>query len=374
MANNPVLDEDFDQESVPAPPPVHYVEQALLGSLLLDPRLLADTGPLKPDHFGDRAHAGLFAAMRAVPAPDPERHMKDPVWLNTVLERARPEAPGLTVSYLHALVQVSRWTKHAGAYALMIRADHARRTLKVRAEQLARTATDITLPNPATATLAQADALTCYVDELAGRFAPHPGSLPRPPMPAPPPRDTGEEALEEERLFLATATAHPTDLTAMRWLQSGDFAHPLHGALFQCVTALMRRGDPVDPITVLWEAQHHGLLTVDTVPADLISLVSTPVGSPEHWGERILQRALLAQAHTVALRIAAFADDPAKTPHQLTTGSRRALADFTAVRTRWQRATAKPAQPSPLRTGRARPTTRAGPTPRATAATARVSR
>lgn len=374
MANNPVLDEDFDQESVPAPPPVHYVEQALLGSLLLDPRLLADTGPLKPDHFGDHAHAALFAAMRAVPAPDPEQHLKDPVWLNTVLERARPEAPGLTTSYLHALVQVSRWTKHVGAYALMIRADHARRTLKVHAEQLARAATDITLPNPATATLAQADALTRYVDELAGQFTPHPGSLPRTPVPAPPPRDTGEEVLEEERLFLATATAHPTDLTAMRWLQAGDFAHPLHGALFQCVTALMRRGNPVDPITVLWEAQHHGLLTVDTVPADLISLVSTPVGSPEHWGERILQRALLAQAHTVALRIAALADDPANTPHQLTTGSRRALADFTAVRTRWQRATAKPAQPSPLRTGRARPTTRAGPTPRATAPTARVSR
>ncbi|MFE7358789.1 DnaB-like helicase N-terminal domain-containing protein [Streptomyces sp. NPDC057543] len=317
MANNPLLDEDFGIGDVPVPPPVHYVEQALLGSLLLDPRLLADTGPLKPDHFDDRAHAALFAAMRAVPAPDPERHIKDPVWLNSVLERARPEAPGLTVSYLHSLVQVSRWPKHVGAYALMIRADHARRTLKAQAEQLARTSTDITLPNPATATLAQADILTCYVDELAGQFAPHPGSLPRTPMPAPPPRGTGEEVLEEERLFLATATAHPTRLTAMRWLQSGDFAHPLHGALFQCVTALVHRGDPVDPITVLWEAQHRGLLTAGTVPADLISLVSTPVGSPEHWGERILQRAVLAQAHTVALRITAFADDPSNTPHQL---------------------------------------------------------
>lgn len=78
MANNPLLDEDFGIGDVPAPPPMHYVEQALLGSLVLDPRLMTDTGPPKPDHFDDRAHAGLFAAMRAAPAPDPEQHTKEP--------------------------------------------------------------------------------------------------------------------------------------------------------------------------------------------------------------------------------------------------------------------------------------------------------
>ncbi|EMF01248.1 hypothetical protein H340_07326 [Streptomyces mobaraensis NBRC 13819 = DSM 40847] len=71
-----------------------------------------------------------------------------------------------------------------------------------------------------------------------------------------------------------------------------------------------------------------------------MALVSAPVGSPEHWGEYILQRALLAHAHLAALRIQAFTDDPANSPHRLITGSRRALAELTAVRARWQRAIA----------------------------------
>ncbi|MEU5590111.1 hypothetical protein [Streptomyces chrestomyceticus] len=87
-------------------------------------------------------------------------------------------------------------------------------------------------------------------------------------------------------------------------------------------------------------------------------------------GDKLLRRALLAQAHTTALRIRAFTDDAANTPHQLTTGSRRALADLTALRTRWQRATHAPATP------RSPAVPRAGPRLRATAASpaTRVSR
>ncbi|MFE0377279.1 hypothetical protein ACFW1M_17205 [Streptomyces inhibens] len=68
-----------------------------------------------------------------------------------------------------------------------------------------------------------------------------------------------------------------------------------------------------------------------------MSLISTPVGSPEHWGEKVVQRALLDRAHAVATRITTYTEDPANTPHQLITGSRRALVDLTALRTRWQR-------------------------------------
>ncbi|MFI7406535.1 DnaB-like helicase N-terminal domain-containing protein [Streptomyces sp. NPDC049541] len=196
---------------------------------------------------------------------------------------------------------------------------------------------------------------------MAGQFAPHPGSLTRTPLPPNPPYDTDEEALDEERLLLATATAHPQDLKGMRWLLADDFALPLHGALLQCLTSLTYRGDPVDPITVLWEAQHRGLLTKDFAPGDLIALVSTPAGSAEYWGERILQRALLAHAHAVAQRIQAFTDDPSNTPHQLIIGSRRALADLNALRARYQH-TSTPAQahPPPLC---ARPARRCPPGP-----------
>ncbi|MEV0787453.1 hypothetical protein AB0I52_31760 [Streptomyces sp. NPDC050423] len=94
--------------------------------------------------------------------------------------------------------------------------DHARRTLLMHAQRLAQTATDATLPNRAVATLAQADTLAQFMDTLAGQFAPHPGSLPRTVLPKQPTARSSEEALDEERLLLATATAHPAALKAAR--------------------------------------------------------------------------------------------------------------------------------------------------------------
>ncbi|RSO07053.1 replicative DNA helicase [Streptomyces sp. WAC 06783] len=350
---------------------MHYAEQALLGALLLEPARLDELGPLAPEHFGDPAHSALYTAMHTTPVPGAEQHRRAPVWLERVLKAARPQTPGLTASYLHTLVQRCPWPGHAAAYAHMIQADHARRMLREHAERLAQAATDASLPDPAATVLAQCDALASFLETLSGRFAPHPGSLPRTPHPAPARCTAGEEALEEERALLACATATPSRLRGMRWLQPEDFALPLHGQLFQCLTALVRRREPIDAVTVLWEAQHQHLLHADFTPADLIDLLATPVGTPEHWGEKILRRALLAQAHTTALQIRAFTDDAANTPHQLATGSRRALADLTALRTRWQRATRSPAAPS-----RSPAVPRAGPRLRAAPAppTTRVSR
>ncbi|MFD3563549.1 DnaB-like helicase N-terminal domain-containing protein [Streptomyces sp. NPDC058686] len=359
-------------DDLPAPRPVHYAEQSLLGALLLEPHRLADIDDLEAGQFSNHAHGALFQAMRTAPPPAPEIHRSDPAWLNTVLDAARPHAPGLTASYLHTLIQVCPWPQHAPAYARMIRSDHSRRTLLMLAERLAQTSTDATLPNPAATTLAQADTLGQFLDTLAGQFAPHPGSLPRTSVPDTPTVHQSGEALDEERLLLATATAHPAELKNMRWLQPDDFALPLHATVWQCLTTLVHNGEPVDPVTVLWEAQHRGLLADDLAPSDLMALVSTPVGSPEYWGDRVLQRALLARAFDVATRITAYAQDPANTPHQLITGSRRALADLTALRTRWQRSTAT-TQAAP-RAPRSPAVSRAGPPPRAIAAGARALR
>lgn len=362
--------DDFALDEVPPLPPVHYAEQALLGALLVDPHRLKTIGFLLPEHFASYSHHVLFAAMLGTPPPAPAEHATSPVWLNTLLDVARSHAPGLTVPHLHTLIQGCPTPEHAGAYARMVQADHARRTLRRHAEQLAQAATDRGLPNPAAAVLAQADALASVLEEMAGQFTPHPGSLPRTPLPDPAPRHTGEEALEEERLLLASATAHPAEVARMRWLQPGDFALPLHAALFHCIFALAHRGDPVDAVTVLWEAQHRGIVVQDVDPAELMRLVAAPAGSPEHWGELVLQRALLAQAHTTAIRITAFTDDTANTPYQLITGGRRALADLTTLRARWQHTT--PAKP-PATGPRATATPRAGP-PRTAVPPARAAR
>ncbi|MEV7196874.1 DnaB-like helicase N-terminal domain-containing protein [Streptomyces sp. NPDC093510] len=351
-----------DLDDLPPPQPVHYAEQSLLGALLLDPQRLDEIGPLEPSHFSNHTHGELFRAMRSAPAPDTEQHRTSPAWPNTVLDAARPHAPGLTASYLHTLIQVCPWPQHAATYARMIRADHARRSLRLHAERLAQTAGDTTLPHRAKATLQQADTLARFLDDLSGRFTPHPGSLPRTTLPPAPARDTGEEALDEERLLIATATAYPAETSQMRWLIPEDFALPLHAALWQCLTALTHHGEAVDPVTVLWEAQHRGLLAHEITPTDLLALLSTPVGSPEHWGEKVLERAMLSRAQTVAIRITAFTDDPANSPHQLITGSRRALADLNAVRSRWHQATG-PATPRTARSARTPAAPRAEPPP-----------
>lgn len=106
-----------------------------------------------------------------------------------------------------------------------------------------------------------------------------------------------------------------------------------------------------------------------------MALVSTSAGSPEYWGEQILGRALLARAHQVATRIAAYTDDLANTPHQLITGSRRALADLNALRTRYRRATAPAITPAAGPPARAAPMPRAaGPPPQPAPAAVRAHR
>ncbi|MDQ1014383.1 hypothetical protein QFZ43_000932 [Streptomyces afghaniensis] len=101
-------------------------------------------------------------------------------------------------------------------------------------------------------------------------------------------------------------------------------------------------------------------------------MLAEPAGSVEHWGERALQRSLLATAEHTGRRIEAYAGDPANTPFQLVVGARRALADIAAVRTRWQHATAPLRCPPPSR--RPAPATRAGPPTTTAAHAARSTR
>ncbi|MDT0382567.1 DnaB-like helicase N-terminal domain-containing protein [Streptomyces sp. DSM 42041] len=360
--------QDGDLDELPAPQPVHYAEQALLGALLLEPQRLHELpGTIAPASFSNTAHGALFSAIRDLPLPDPIEHARTTRWLDAVLNTARRQTPGLTAAYIHQLVQVCPWPKHAGTYARMIEADHARRVLRAEAQRLAQTATDTTLPHPVATTLQQADILTVLIDGLAARFPPHPGPPPRTPQAPPsPPLGRTEEALDEETLLLATATAQPSEAATMRWLTPEDFTHPLHAGLWHCITTLTRRNTPVDPVTVLWEAQHRSLLTAGTDPAEVLQLLAAaPAGAPQHWGQRILQRAVLGTAHHAGIRIEAHTKDPTNTPYQLIVGTRRALADLSGARARCHRATSSPPAASPERTRAASPPPRAGPPPTA---------
>lgn len=368
---DPYEDDNLDDLPDTHPPqPVRYAEQALLGALLLDPYRLGDVSGIAADSFSTAAHAAVFAAISSLPPPDPAEHAKNTNWLNRVLATGREQARGLTASYLHTLVQVCPWPRHAPAYARMVEAERARRRLQSAAEQLVQTVHDASLPRPVQTMLAAADALAAVVDDIASRFPPRAGVLPRTAAPPPAIAPDYAEAVEEEQLLLATATAHPTDIESVRWLLPDDFHLPLHAGLWQCLTALARRREPVDPVTVLWEAQQRGLLDDGKEPGEVLRMLADPAGSVEHWGERALKRSLLATADYTGRRIEAYAGDPANTPFQLVVGARRSLADIGAVRTRWQHATGTVPTPRP----RPAPTTRAGPPTTTAAHTARAAR
>ncbi|MFG2964904.1 MULTISPECIES: DnaB-like helicase N-terminal domain-containing protein [unclassified Streptomyces] len=356
-------DHDLDLYASALPQPVFHAEQALLGALLLDPRLLGHLTGITADSFSTAAHTAVFAAISTLPPPDPAEHSKNATWLGLALTTAREQARGLTASDLHTLVQVCPWPRHAPAYARMVEAEHARRRLEAAAERLVHTVHDASLPHPVQTVLTEADALATLVDDIAARFPPRAGVLPRTAAPPPPAVPDYMEAIEEERLLLATATAYPAGIDAVPWLLPGDLVVPLHAGLWQCLTALARRQEPVDPVTVLWEAQQRGLLDDGSDPGEVLRMLAEPAGSVEHWAERALQRSLLTTTEHTGRRITAYAGDPANTPFQLVVGARRALADIGAVRTRWQHATTT----VPTRRPSAAPTTRAGP-PTTTAA------
>ncbi|MEV3898407.1 DnaB-like helicase N-terminal domain-containing protein [Streptomyces anulatus] len=363
----PAPEENDDKDTEPTPlRAVHFAEQALLGALLLEPQRTTEVD-LKAEHFDSRIHGLLFDAMRTVPLPDPEQHRETAVWPAAVYAKARPQAPGLPHTYPHTLVQACPQPAHAAAYAGMIRADHARRTLRAHAEQLARTADDTALPHRVDATVTQADRLGSLLDQLSGQFAPHPGSLPRTPVPPEPTAEASEEAVDDEQLLLATATGSSQTVQNMRWLARGDFTVPLYGALWQCIAGLVHRGGPLDPVTVLGEAQQAGLMTGAVTTRDLLELLSDPHGVPDYWGEKIVRRALLHRARTVADRIVVFADDPTNTPYQLITGCRRALAEFASLHARWHRATIPAPTAHAARSRGTPPAIRAGPAPSASA-------
>ncbi|THC52573.1 DnaB-like helicase N-terminal domain-containing protein [Streptomyces sp. A1499] len=369
MPHAPNLGEE-DLDAVPPPQPVFHVEQALLGALLLEPHRLDDVSGITADSFSTAAHAALYTAISTLPRPEPAEHAKTTKWLDRVLATSREQARGLNAIYLHALVQVCPWPSHAPAYARMVEAEHARRRLLTAAEHLIHTVHDASLPLPAQTVLAEADALAAVVDDIANRFPPRSGVLPRTPAPSPDLAPDHTEAAEEEQLLLATATARPDDIDAVRWLLPDDLTLPLHAGLWQCLTTLARRGEPIDPVTVLWEAQQRGLLDNGREPGEVLRMLAEPAGSVGHWAERALQRSLLATAEHTGRRIEAYAGDPANTPFQLVVGARRALADIAAVRTRWQHATGA----TPPQQRRTAPAIRAGPPTTTAAHAARSTR
>jgi len=117
-----------------------------------------------------------------------------------------------------------------------------------------------------------------------------------------PPHDlTAEESLLGAMLLSRTAI----DLGA-EIVSADDFYKPAHGHIFEAITSLSARGEPVDPVTVADELGRHDLLDASGGPSALTSLqASTPATSSAARYARIIEEhAMLRRLIAVAGEIA----------------------------------------------------------------------
>lgn len=352
--------------------PLLSAEQAVLGSVLLDPGQLAHLEWLAPDHFYRPLHKALFAALRKLRTEGhPALATGEPVplsWVTDAVEEASNHVRGLTASYPHILISACPRPEHAPVYGRMVLEGAIHRTVTEHAIRLHQAARAAALQGEVEGALHHADVLTGVLGDLARRW----GSEPHPVAPAttapgaPPVR--ADQVAEDEQFLLAVLVERPRAMDeVVGWLRPGDFADPAHGQLYRCLGALHHRGEPIDRITVLWEAQRRGLLADGTLTSQQLTAICDGVGagSAEWLGEQVMRSSVARTAAASARAIRTLAENETLAPGRLISHALHALGPLGEVRARWQTANGNPAPPPAV------PPTEGPPTARVHAALAR---
>ncbi|MFD1660202.1 DnaB-like helicase N-terminal domain-containing protein [Streptomyces caeni] len=370
--------------------PLLQAEQAVLGAVLLDPGQLARLSEwLRPGHFYRPHHAALYAALLqlhsdghpgAVPQPTaPAAEGRTAGWPTTptasnderlawmdaaIAEVNSTGVRGLTAVYLHTLIAACPRPAHAPVYGRMVLEGAIHRTVAEHATRLHQMARADTVRGSAEDTLHYAQVLTDVLGDLARRWGTDarpmaPASpLPQPAAANPPP--VSQEQLPDEEYLLGVLTAHPDALGELvGWLRPEDFADPGHGRIYRCLGALHHRGEPVDEVTVLWEAQRRGALGDGALTAeDVLRLCDSRAagGSADYLGEQVVRAALVRTAAGAARQVRALADDESLAPGRLIGFALHALSPLEDIRRRWKTASGVPdSQSAPQSVGRVPP-------------------
>ncbi|MEW1996996.1 DnaB-like helicase N-terminal domain-containing protein [Streptomyces coelicoflavus] len=337
--------------------PLLSAEQAVLGSVLLDPNQLSHLDWLAPDHFYRPVHQALFGALRKLRSDGhPAVGADGPVplsWVTDAVDEAGLHVRGLTAVYAHTLTQACPRPEHAPVYGRMVLEGAIHRTVAQHAIRLHQVARADALQGEVEGALRSADVLAGVLTDLARHW----GTNPRPvaptaapaTAPTPPPVRTDHVA-EDERFLLAVLAEQPRAMDeVVAWLRPGDFADPGHGQLYRCLGALHHRGEPIDRITLLWEAQRRGLLADGTLSGEQLTAIcdSVGAGSAEWLGERVMRSSLTRTAAASARAVRVLAEDEALVPGRLINHALHALGPLDKVRTRWETANGSPAPKAP---------------------------
>ncbi|MCD0485232.1 helicase DnaB [Streptacidiphilus sp. ASG 303] len=332
--------------------PLLQAEQATLGSVLLDPGQLSHLDWLAPDHFYRPIHQALFAALRKLrTGGHPALTVQGSVplsWVTDAVDEASHHVRGLTAAYAHTLIAACPRPMHAPVYGRMVLEGAIHRTITEYAIRLHQAARADALQGETKGTLYQADVLTGVLGDLARRWGsgprPVPTTTPLTPAPSPPVR--ADQVAEDERFLLGVLVERPRAMNEVAgWLQPSDFSDPAYSQLYRCLGALHHRGEPIDRITVLWEAQRRGLLADGTLSGDQIAGICDEggAGSAEWLGEQVLRSSVTRTAATSARAVRALAEDEALAPGRLINHALHALGPLDEVRSRWQTAHGRPA-------------------------------
>lgn len=336
--------------------PLLVAEQAVLGAVLLDPGQLSHLAWLAPDHFYRPVHQALFAALRKLRNDGHPALTEKSVplsWVTDAVDEASLHVRGLTAVYAHTLISACPRPAHAPVYGRMVLEGAIHRSITEHAIRLHQAARADALQGEVEGALHHADVLTGVLNDLARRW----GTEPRPIAPATPPATApdapppvrADQVAEDERFLLAVLAEQPKAMDeVVSWLRPGDFADPAHGQLYRCLGALHHRGEPIDRITLLWEAQRRGLLADGTLSPDQLTAICDGVGpgSAEWLGELVMRSSVTRTAATSARAVRALAENDALAPGQLINHALHALGPLDDVRTRWHTANGRPA-PTP---------------------------
>ncbi|MFF7777015.1 DnaB-like helicase N-terminal domain-containing protein [Streptomyces tanashiensis] len=338
--------------------PLLDAEQAVLGAVLLNPGQLAHLEWLAPDHFYRPVHQALFGALRKLRSDGhPAVEGEGPVplsWVTDGVNEASLHVRGLTASYAHTLISACPRPTHAPVYGRMVLEGAIHRTVTQHAIRLHQEARTGTLRGEVEGTLHHADVLAGVLADLARRW----GTEPRPVAPAAPPATIpsalppaqASQAAEDEAFLLAVLVERPGAMDeVVDWLRPGDFTGPVHGQLYRCLGALHHRGEPIDRITLLWEAQRRGLLADGTLSEDRFAVICDGVGAGDaEWlGKQVMRSSITRTAAASARAVRALAEDEALAPGRLINHALYALGPLDEVRTRWETAHGRPASRAP---------------------------
>ncbi|MCX5449864.1 DnaB-like helicase N-terminal domain-containing protein [Streptomyces nigrescens] len=338
--------------------PLLEAEQAVLGAVLLAPGQLRQLGWLAPEHFHRPVHQALFAAMRKLHAdrhPASTAENSAPLsWVTDAVEEAGLHVRGLTASHAHALISACPRPGHAPVYGRMVLEGAIHRSVTAHAIRLHQAARADALQGEVEGALRCADVLRDVLNDLARRWGTEPRPVapvtPSAPGPVTPPPSWASQVAEDEQILLGVLAERPTSMDeVVGWLRPDDFAAPARGEVYRCLGALHHRGEPIDRITLLWEAQRRGLLADGTLSSDQLAAICDGVGpgSAEWLGEQVMRSSVTRTAAASSRAIRALAENEALAPGRLINQALHALAPLDEVRTRWQSANDRPAPTPP---------------------------